>query len=76
MCYRVSYHLLTVFLRHKTFTSFLFQSDQVKELLSSYSKPLRKSKSLDAKDLEIGKSPVSGKLLVSELQIRPGLMII
>ena len=39
----------------------MFQSDEVKQLLSSYSKPLRKSKSLDAKDLQRGKSPDKGK---------------
>ena len=35
---------------------FFFQSEEIKQFLESYNKPLRKSKSFDVKDLQAGKS--------------------
>ena len=39
----------------------LFQSDAVKQLLGSYNKPMRKSKSLDIKDLQTVVTSEKGK---------------
>ena len=40
---------------------YFFQSDAVKQLLGSYNKPMRKSKSLDIKDLQTAVASEKGK---------------
>ena len=53
----------------------LFQSEAVKQLLGSYNKPMRKSKSLDIKDLQTGVTSKKGKKGKNSIKVSKGTKI-